>query len=214
MKLGRFITFEGIEGSGKSTQIARLAERLTGAGLSVVRVREPGGTAIGDRIRQVLLDPACEDMCAETEMYLFAASRAQLVRQTILPAIERGEVVLCDRFVHSSLAYQGAGRGLGRPLVAQVNAAAIDGLRPDRIVVLDIAPEEALGRAAARAALDRIEQERIEFFENTREAFLDEAERDPATFAVVPAEAGPDAVEDAVWQRVAHLFDAPPGSAS
>ena len=195
MKPGRFITFEGIEGSGKSTQIERLSRRLGDAGIDVVRVREPGGTAIGDRIRGILLDPACAGMCAETEMYLFAASRAQLVRQVIRPALAAGKVVVCDRFLHSSLAYQGGGRALGRPLVSRVNAAAVDGLEPDRVVLLDLPPEAALGRAAARARLDRIEQERIDFFEAARTAFLEEAAAAPERFVVVDASGDADSVE-------------------
>ncbi len=215
MKPGRFITFEGIEGSGKSTQIARLARRLSDAGVDVVRVREPGGTAIGDRIRGVLLDPACTGMSDETEMYLFAASRAQLVREVIRPALAAGKVVLCDRFVHSSLAYQATGRGLGRERVAAVNAAAVDGLEPDRVVVLDMAPVAAMRRAAERASLDRIEQERVDFFEAVRAAFLAEAQRTPDRFVVVPAGDSQDAVEAAVWAGLADLaLDRSPGSAA
>jgi dTMP kinase len=203
MQPGRFITFEGIEGSGKSTQIARLARRLTDAGLPVVRVREPGGTEIGDRIRGVLLDPACSGMSDETEMYLFAASRAQLVREVIRPALAAGKIVLCDRYLHSSLAYQGGGRQLGRSLVALVNAPAVDGLEPDRVVLLDLDPNEALGRAAARSAPDRIEQERLCFFEAVRAAFLSESEAEG--FVVVPASGDPDAVEAAVWEGLLDL---------
>lgn len=207
MSPGRFITFEGIEGSGKSTQIARLQARLEAAGKSVIRLREPGGTAIGDRIREVLLDPAARAMTAETEMYLFAASRAQLVREAVRPALARGAVVLCDRFLHSSLAYQGGGRALGRDRVGAVNAPAVDGCLPDRVLLLDLAPERALERAAARGALDRIEQEKRAFFEATRAAFLDEARRDPDRFAVIDADGDPDTVEARVLAGVQRFFE-------
>ena len=205
MKPGRFITFEGIEGSGKSTQIARLARRLGDLGGEIVQVREPGATAIGDRIRAVLLDPSCSGMCDETEMFLFAASRAQLVREVIRPALEAGKVVLCDRFVHSSLAYQGRGRDLGREVVAGVNAPAVAGLTPDRVVLLDMDPMEALRRAAARSSLDRIEQERLGFFQTVRAAFLAEAEATPEQFLVVPAIGEPDAIEAEIWEGLAAL---------
>ncbi len=213
MKPGRFIAFEGIEGCGKSTQIARLARRLSDGGAEVVRVREPGGTPIGDRIREVLLDPACDAMSDEAEMHLFAASRSQLVREVIRPAMARGAVVLCDRYVYSSLAYQGGGRELGREVVRAVNASAIDGLLPDRVVLLDLAPATALQRAAARASLDRIERERLPFFESVRGAFLAEAEADPDRFVVVDAAGDPDAVEAAVQAGLADLHLAP-GSAA
>lgn len=207
MSRGRFITFEGIEGSGKSSQIARLQARLEAAGRRVVRLREPGGTPIGDRIRAVLLDPAANAMTPESEMFLFAASRAQLVREAVRPALEDGAVVLCDRFVHSSLAYQGGGRGLGRDRVAAVNAHAVDGCLPDRVVLLDLPADRALDRAAARGALDRIEQEKRSFFEVTRTAFLAEADSDPTRFVVVDADGTRDDVEARVQAGLRDLFE-------
>jgi len=171
-----------------------LAARLSGAGREVVSVREPGGTPVGDRIRGILLDPACDAMTDPTEMFLFAASRAQLVRQVVRPGLERDAVVLCDRYVHSSLAYQGHARGLGRDLVAAVNAPAIDGLLPDCVVLLDLDPARALERAAARGTLDRIEAEGIEFHHGVRAGFLAEAKRDAERFLVIDADGSPEEV--------------------
>ena len=185
MQAGRFIAFEGIEGSGKTTQLARLRVRLQQLGYSVLAVREPGDTPIGDRIRAILLDPASSGMAPETEMLLFAASRAQLVREVIRPHMAEGGLVLCDRYLHSSLAYQAAARGLGRERVLRANAPAIDGLYPDKVVLVDLEPEVALNRARSRAGLDRIEQEAIEFHNNVRAAFLAEADRAPGRFLVV-----------------------------
>lgn len=202
MSTGIFIAFEGIEGCGKTTQLARLQARLEGAGRTVRRLREPGGTPLGDRIRDILLDPASQAMTARTEMFLFAASRAQLVREQLRPALAAGEVVLCDRYLYSSLSYQGAGRELGRELVYQVNSPAIDGLLPDRVVLLDLDPETALRRARARAGLDRIEAEAQDFHRRVRAAFLDEAERDPQRFVVLEAGRSPAEVERALVEAL------------
>jgi dTMP kinase len=151
----------------------------------VLAVREPGDTPIGDRIRDILLDPASVGMAPATEMLLFAASRAQLVREVIRPHLAQGGLVLCDRYLHSSLAYQAAARGLGRDRVLRANATAIDGLFPDKVILVDLDPEVALNRAKSRAGLDRIEQETLEFHRAVREAFLAEAERVPGRFIVV-----------------------------
>jgi dTMP kinase len=185
MSAGFFVSFEGIEGSGKSTQLRLLQARLEAAGRRVVALREPGGTPIGDRVRGILLDPAAHGMAAETEMLLFAASRSQLVREILRPALARGDVVLCDRYLHSSLAYQGAARRLGRERVAAVNEPATGGLLPDRVLVIDVDPELAYDRARARASLDRIESEGLAFHRAVRSAFLEEAARDPQRVLVV-----------------------------
>jgi dTMP kinase len=191
---GRFITFEGIEGSGKSTQIHMLHEHLTGTGHSVHRLREPGGTRIGDRIRAILLDPGLPELTDTTEMLLFAASRAQLIRQEVQPALAAGKTVVCDRFVYSSLAYQGHARGLGREMVWNANAPALAGLLPDTVVLLDLPPAAALERAKARASLDRIEAEDLTFHAAVRAGFLAEAEADPERFCVVEALGKPEDV--------------------
>jgi len=189
---GKFITFEGIEGSGKSTQIDMLHKHLELRGHQVHRLREPGGTAVGDRIRAILLDPALSEMTDITEMLLFAASRAQLIRQEVRPALAAGKTVLCDRFVYSSLAYQAYARGLPVATVRAANAPAIEGLLPDKVVLLDLPPKVALQRAKARAALDRIEAEALSFHEAVRRGFLEEAEADSERFCVILAEGSPE----------------------
>jgi dTMP kinase len=192
---GVLIAFEGVEGAGKSTQLDRLRDELERRGHEVVVTREPGGTPVGERVRQVLLDPAV-DLDARAEALLFAAARAQLVEQVIRPALERGVVVLCDRYLDSSLAYQGAGRGLGRGPVQEVNRFATGGLLPDLVVLLDVDPAEGLGRNTA--SRDRIEVEGLGFHRRVREAFRELAACDPGRFAVVDAAAPADQVAAAV----------------
>ena len=206
MATGRFITFEGIEGSGKSTQIQLLAEHLERQGCEVRILREPGGTAVGDRIRAILLDSSLDSLCDVSEMLLFAASRAQLVREAVRPALDAGKTVLCDRFVHSSLAYQGHARELGRERVYAANREALDGVLPEVVVLLDIDPDEALGRARARSDLDRIEAEDMAFHARVRAGFLAEAQADPERFVLVSASGDPQAIH----QRVVAALEATP----
>ncbi|HYY79008.1 MAG TPA: dTMP kinase [Actinomycetes bacterium] len=184
---GRLVAFEGVEGAGKSTQLELLARELAGRGHEVVVTREPGGTPVGERVRELLLDPAA-DMHPRTEALLFAAARAELVERVIRPALERGAVVLCDRYLDSSLAYQGGARGLGRRAVADVNRWATGGLVPDLVVLLDVDP--ALGLARRRGDRDRIEAQDVEFHRRVRDAFRELAAAEPGRFAVVDA-AGP-----------------------
>ena len=202
MSPGLFIAFEGIEGSGKSTQQTRLAAHLTGLGHDVVRTREPGGTPTGDRIRDILLDPALPELTPTTEMLLFAASRAQHVRELLRPALDRGSVVLCDRYLHSSLAYQAWARGLGRGTVLEANARAVDGLLPDLIVLLDMPVADAFARADARGRLDRIEQAGRSFHEAVRAGFIAERDGDPLRFVTIDGTAAPDAVFAAILDAV------------
>ena len=203
---GTFIAFEGIEGCGKSTQMRLLRDHLVAAGADVVVTCEPGGTAVGDRVRGILLDAELASMTDEAEMLLFAASRAQLIREVIRPSLAAGSWVLCDRYVYSSLAYQGHARGLGRDLVARANAPATEGLLPDAVVVLDLPPEAALQRALARSAPDRIEGEALAFHSAVRAGFLAEAELDPDRFVVVDAEGDEAAVQARIRARLAgHL---------
>jgi dTMP kinase len=171
---------------------------LEADGRRVVAVREPGGTPVGDRVRAILLDADLTDMTDEAEMLLFAASRAQLVRQVLKPELEAGAVVLCDRYVYSSLAYQGHARGLGRDFVAGANAPAVDGLLPDRVVLVDLPVETALARARARATLDRIEAEDRSFHTAVRAGFLQEAANDEARFLIVDGSGTPEDVHRAV----------------
>ena len=215
MGTGRFIAFEGIEGSGKSTQIRLLQEWLEARGSDVLFVREPGGTPVGERIRDILLDPSLSEMSDICEMMLFAASRAQLIHQKVRPALDAGKIVLCDRFVYSSLAYQAYARGLGRERVWTTNAPAVDSVLPDRVVLLDLSPTDSMARARARGSLDRIEAESLEFHEAVRGGFLREAERDPARFLVVPAQGEPESIHEAIIEGLSELFEEPgPGSAA
>ena len=195
---GRFIVFEGIEGSGKSTQLGLLKAWLEQRGDRVLLLREPGGTPVGDRIRSILLDPALPELTDVAEMLLFAASRAQLMREAVRPALAEGTTVLCDRFVYSSLAYQAHARGLGRERVWAANSHAIEDTLPDCVVLLDLDPEQALGRARARASLDRIEAESLSFHQAVRAGFLAEAERDPSRFCIIPATGAADEIHQRI----------------
>jgi dTMP kinase len=182
---GSLIAFEGVEGAGKTTQLRLLARELERLGREVVATREPGGTALGERVRAVLLDPASTGMHPRAEALLFAAARAQLVEQVIRPALDRGAVVLCDRYLHSSLAYQGAARGLGVDAVAAVNRWATGGLAPDLVVLLDLDPAVGLGRRPG--ARDRIEDQELRFHRAVGQAFRDLATAEPDRFVVVDA---------------------------
>jgi dTMP kinase len=183
---GRLIAFEGVEGAGKSTQLELLRRRLEGRSREVVVTREPGGTPAGERVRDLLLDPEVE-LHPRTEALLFAAARAELVERVIRPALERGAVVLCDRYLDSSLAYQGGARGLGRGPVQEVNRLATGGLLPDLVVLLDLDPADGFRRH--RGDRDRIEALDLTFHQQVREAFLNLAADDPRRFAVVDAAA-------------------------
>jgi dTMP kinase len=171
---GLFITLEGPDGSGKTTQVAKIAEYLTENKIDFIQTREPGGTRISDKIRSLILDPEHKEMNDLTEVLLYAASRAQHVHEKILPALESGKVVLCDRFVDASLAYQGFGLGVGEEPVLQVNRIATGGLVPDRSYFIDVSPEVGRERMKARygtASLDRIEQKDLSYHERVREGF-------------------------------------------
>jgi dTMP kinase len=181
---GRLIAFEGVEGAGKSTQLDLLCRALEGRGREVVVTREPGGTPAGEWVRGLLLDPEVE-LHPRTEALLFAAARAELVQEVIRPALERGVVVLCDRYLDSSLAYQGGARGLGVGPVTEVNRFATGGVVPDLVVLLDLDPAAGLARRAGDR--DRIEAQGLEFHRRVRSAFRDLAAADPARFCVVDA---------------------------
>lgn len=169
---GVFITFEGGDGAGKSTHIKFLAQVLEDAGLEVVRVREPGGTSVGEQLRAVVLDPANGEMAPEAELLIYEAARAQIVSQVIQPALQRGAVVLCDRFTDSTLAYQGHGRGLSLDFIEQANAFAARGLVPDKTIVMRCADvQEKRGRVSSREELDRLERAGDGFHARVNEAF-------------------------------------------
>lgn len=194
----RFVVFEGGEGSGKSTQSARLAETLRAAGHEVVVTREPGGTTLGTSIRALLLDVRTRGLDPRAEALLYAADRAQHVAELIRPALERGAVVISDRYVDSSLAYQGAGRALARDEVAELSAWATAGLVPGLTVVLDVDPAVGLVRARGVDAPDRLESEPMDFHQRVRQGFLDLAAAEPQRYLVLDATQGAAAVASQV----------------
>ena len=200
---GRLIAFEGVEGSGKSTQLELLRRLLEERGREVVVTREPGGTPAGERVRALVLDPAVE-LHPRAEALLFAAARAELVEAVIRPALERGAVVLCDRYLDASLAYQGEARGLGRGPVSQVNRFATGGLLPDLVVLLDLDPAAGLARRPRDP--DRIEAQDLGFHRRVRDAFRDLAAAEPGRFAVVDAAAPVEEVADQIRAAVLGLL--------
>jgi dTMP kinase len=197
--LGFFIAFEGGEGAGKSTQVTALAAYLTASGRDVVVTREPGGTPIGAAIRTLLLDPANTDLSARAEALLYAADRAQHVATVVDPAIRRGSVVVSDRYVDSSLAYQGAARPLEPDDVEALNEFATDNLAPHLTVLLDIDPVVGLRRSGKT---DRLEAEPLAFHQAVRAGFLSLAELDPPRYAVIPADQDPAVVQEQVVAAV------------
>lgn len=210
---GAFIAFEGGEGAGKSTQVQLLRTWLEQAGHQVVATREPGGTEIGERIRTLVLDHDQGEVDPRTEALLMAASRAAHVEQTILPALHAGAIVLCDRYIDSSLAYQGVGRGLGVEAVQQINAWATQGLVPDLTVVLDLAPELSRSRRSARdggVTGDRIESADHEFHTRLRRAFLDRAAAAAHRYLVLEAAADADQLQSEIRERVHRMLETVP----
>lgn len=204
---GLFVVFEGGDGAGKSTQVARLVEALRAEGHDTVRTREPGGTPLGETLRGLVLDPAHGPLDARTEALLFAAARAAHVAQLIRPALAAGRTVVCDRFADSSAAYQGAGRGLGVDRVAELNAWAAAGLVPDLTVLLDVPAGTGRARREARDGTpgDRLETEPDAFHDANREAFLELAARAPERYLVLDATRPAGEIADAVRARLAHL---------
>jgi len=184
---GLFITLEGPEGAGKSTNRNYLADRLRERGLEVVLTREPGGTPLAERIRDLLLAPSAEPMAVDTELLLMFAARAQHLAQVIRPALERGTVVLCDRFTDATYAYQGGGRGVPETRIAELERFVQGELRPDLVLVFDLPVEVGLARAAARGRLDRFEQEGQGFFEGVRQAYLRRAQATPERYRIIDA---------------------------
>ena len=199
---GLFVTFEGGEGSGKSTQLTRLAERLRASGLEPLVTREPGGTPLAEGIRALLLDPA-RAPGALTEALLMVAARADLVSTTLRPALAAGRVVLCDRFGDSTLAYQGGGRGLDPESLAAWNRAATGGLTPDLTLLFDVTPEMGLARRARAAGTpNRLDLEPAAFHARVRERYLEMARAEPGRFVVLDAARDPDTLESQVWAAV------------
>ena len=206
-----FITFEGPEGSGKTTQIQPLFADLQSRGYDVVLTREPGGTAIGDQIRRVLLDPANQEMLPEAEILLFSASRAQLVGQVVRPALERGAIVICDRFADSTMAYQGYGRGLDLKALHRITQFATGGLVPDLTVYLDLDVEEGLRRKRVAGQQDseawnRLDQQAIDFYDRVRRGYLALASAEPDRWLVIDAARPTGVVQYEIRRRVGALL--------
>ena len=207
---GRFITFEGGEGAGKSTQVRRLQEWLTSEGLVARATFEPGATPSGAGIRSIVLDRANTGIAARSEALLYAADRAQHVHDVLRPALDAGEVVITDRFVDSSLAYQGAGRTIPLDDVRMLSRWATEGVQPDLTVLLDLPPEVGLARARGRAVADRLESESLEFHQRVRQTFLALAEADPDRYLVVDAQQSLDEIAATIRVRVAELLSGLP----
>ncbi len=211
---GLFITFEGTEGSGKTTQMERLIAHLEQASYGVTRTVEPGGTEIGRQIRRILLDSKNSGLAPTAELLLYFASRAQNVAEVIRPALAQGRAVVCDRFTDSTLVYQGAGRGLGGESIAALHTIACGALQPDLTIYLDIDLETGLGRAFERnRAADgpdetRMDNEALEFHRRVREAYLSLAARERARFRVIDAGGNVAAVAESVWKAVAPALEA------
>jgi dTMP kinase len=209
---GRFITFEGPEGSGKSTQLRFLGERLRSAGRDVLETQEPGGTPIGVQIRHVLLDAKNRELCPTAELLLMFASRAQNVDQAILPALSAGRIVLSDRFTDSTLVYQGVGRGLGADLVYELDRIACRGLIPDLTLLIDIDAETGLDRARRRSLRTddpetRMEDQDVGFHRRVREAYRQLAVDEPGRVRLIDGSESREAVAEQAWRAVAPLFD-------
>lgn len=198
-----FITFEGIEGSGKTTQMQLLRDWLQARGEQVLATREPGGTAIGDRIRAILLDPIHTEMAAETEILLYSAARAQIVRQVIRPHLEQGWIVVCDRFFDSTLAYQGYGRGLPLDILRDITAFATGGLVPDLTFYLDLPVEVGLRRKAQTPAeWTRFEAETLAFHRRVRKGYLELASAEPRRWVVLDAGQPAELIQERIRQEV------------
>jgi len=211
MGRGRFITFEGGEGCGKSTQVARLRQALEAEGLEVVLVREPGGTWLSEEIRRLIKDQDVEPPCDRAELLLFLAARAQLVRNVIRPALEAGTWVISDRFSDSTLAYQGYGRGLPLDIIREANDFACEGMKPDRTILLDVDPETSRARMRGREAstnttADRIERAGDDFHSRLRKGFLEMAAADPGRIVTVDASGTEDEVWEDVWKSLTPML--------
>ncbi|WP_372809534.1 dTMP kinase [Litorivivens sp.] len=195
---GKFITLEGTEGVGKSTNLAAIVKWLEDHAIPYVKTREPGGTPLAEQLRELLLAPRDESVDAKAELLMVFAARAQHLAQVIKPALARGEWVLSDRFTDATYAYQGGGRGLSLDVISELESLVHDGLQPDCTILLDLPPREGLARAQARGELDRFENEALAFFEKVRAAYLARAAADPARFHIIDASQTVEAVAEDV----------------
>lgn len=216
MELKKLITFEGIEGSGKSTQIKLVAEYLDGQRIPFAVTREPSGTGIGAKISDILFNREHDYMCAETELFLFCAARAQHVREIIAPALEQGKVVLCDRYSDATYAYQGAGRGLDSQFIKLVNDYSSMLVKPDLTLLFDLPVEVGLTRATERnnllekpSATDRFERENIDFHQRIRDGYLDILNKEPERFRLIDANRDIDSVQKDVRRHISDFIKPP-----
>lgn len=200
-----FITFEGIEGSGKTTHVDLLSDYLCEKGLRVVKTREPGGTPVGEALRSVLLKKDLQ-VLPLTELLVFLASRAQHVEEVIRPALEEGNVVLCDRFVDASYAYQGYGRGIDLGIIETLNRLVTKGVRPNLTILLDCPVDVGLGRKSADGNLDRFEKEELSFHQKIRNAYIELAEDDPKRFVVLNARKDLAKTQEVIREKVEKLL--------
>ncbi|SHM10460.1 dTMP kinase [Rhodanobacter sp. OK091] len=207
---GKFISLEGGEGAGKSTLLAGLRAYIEQSGIALVQTREPGGTAVGEAVRAIVLDPAQRALAAETELLLMFASRAQLVRELIEPALSAGQWVLCDRFADASYAYQGGGRGQPVARIAELERWACAGVKPDLTLLLDLPVATGRARAAGRGDADRIEVEADAFFERVRMSYRERAAAEPDRFRVIDASQSPAAVLQEATRALAVLVGGSP----
>ncbi len=203
---GRFITFEGVEGSGKTSQISRSAERLRDLGWPVIETREPGGTSVAEQIRDVMLNRGNEQLTPLTEAFLVMAARAQHVEEVIRPALAAGVVVLCDRFADSTLAYQGYGRGLALPSLRRLNRLATAGLEPDMTIVFDVPVTVGLQRRRAHREVNRLDMESVAFHERVRKGFLQLARAEPRRMKVVNSGVSQARVSNLVLELIEQIL--------
>jgi dTMP kinase len=213
MKRGLFIVFEGGEGAGKSTQIRLLAEKLRKEGMPVVVTREPGGTRIGELVRAITHDIENSDLDPVAEAYLMAASRAQYVREVIVPAMDSGKIVISDRFVDSSIAYQGYGRELGGDVIARLNKLAADGARPDIVILLDLDPVIGQKRLDKEGKIrDRLDMQQKDFYKRVRNGFLALAKKFAERYVVIDATATVSEVAFVIWNEIKRKVNSYRGS--
>jgi dTMP kinase len=204
---GKLVTLEGGEGAGKSTLLQGLRVHLSQRGVDVLQTREPGGTPLGEAVRALVLDAKQQGMCAESEALLMFAARAQLVREVLEPALASGRWVLCDRYADASYAYQGGGRGMDMDAIAQLDAIATEGLKPDLTLLLDLPVAHGRARASGRSEADRIEREEDAFFERVRATYLARAAAEPRRFRVLDASRSAEEVLAAAIAALDHLRD-------
>ncbi|MEJ2633952.1 MAG: dTMP kinase [Calditrichia bacterium] len=202
-----FISFEGIDFSGKSTQIQLLLEKLNQYGIAPILLREPGGTVISEKIRDILLSPVHREMTEKTEILLYSAARAQLVHQEMIPLLKQGKYIIADRFYDSTTAYQGYGRGLDLEVVRTLNRFATSGLTPYRTFYIDILPEEAAKRKSSRGGeQDRLESGGLDFFERIREGFLNLCNKEPQRFIRIDGNRNRMEIAEIIWQEIMKIW--------